>query len=63
MHYHSLFKSFGQVVYIVRNPRDAMMSYYNFYKLFIAFGYTGDLNKFARYFMNDEGELTRVHII
>ena len=39
-----------------RNPKDVIVSYYYHHKLIKVHGYTGTMDKFAEYFMNDEGE-------
>ena len=45
-----------QVVYVARNPKDVIVSYYYHHKLIKLHGYIGTLDEFAEYFMNDEGE-------
>ena len=51
--------SFGvcrcQVVYVARNPKDVIVSFFHHHRLFYLHEYTGDIDKFAEYFMNDEG--------
>lgn len=45
-----------QVIYVARNPKDVIVSYYFLYKLYkVVHDYQGDLELFAEYFMNDEG--------
>ena len=47
---------FVQVIYVARNPKDVIVSYYFLYKLYkVVHDYQGDLELFAEYFMNDEG--------
>lgn len=47
---------FRQVIYVARNPKDVIVSYYFLYKLYkVVHDYQGDLERFADYFMNDEG--------
>jgi estrone sulfotransferase len=43
-----------KVIYVTRNPKDACVSLLHFYKFIDWFQYRGDLNEFARMFMNDE---------
>jgi hypothetical protein len=50
-----------QVIYMARNPRDVIVSYFNHHKLFHGHGFLGDLELFAQYFMNDEGNIRRVY--
>lgn len=44
-----------KVVYVARNPKDVIVSYYYHHKLLKMHGFQGDLEEFAEYFMNDEG--------
>ena len=46
---------FLQVVYVARNPKDVIVSYYFHQKLIKSHGYTGDMEEFANYFMDDKG--------
>lgn len=41
-----------QVVYVARNPKDALVSYYHHNKLIKLHDYRGNLETFAEYFMN-----------
>lgn len=49
-----------QVIYLARNPKDVIVSYYHFHKLMKAQTFTGDLDQFAQYFMDNEREY-RLH--
>ena len=44
----------AKVVYMVRNPKDCMVSYYHHHKLITGHGYIGDLPNFARRFMRNQ---------
>lgn len=44
----------NQVVYVARNPKDAIVSFYFHHKLIKIHDYTGDVEEFAQYFMDDE---------
>ena len=44
----------SKVIYVARDPRDAMTSYYHHHRLIRSLDYTGDLPTFARRFMNDQ---------
>ncbi|XP_046448178.1 sulfotransferase 1B1-like isoform X1 [Daphnia pulex] len=43
-----------KVVYVARNPKDVIVSYYFHHKLIKVHGYTGTLDEFAEFFINDE---------
>ena len=43
-----------QVVYVARNPKDVIVSYFHHHRLFDLHDFTGSLEEFADYFMNDE---------
>jgi len=42
-----------QNVYVVRNPKDVITSFFHFHKLFRVCEFTGDMELFAQYFMDD----------
>jgi len=42
------------VVYVARNPKDVIVSYFHHSRLVNSIPFQGDLDKFAEYFMNDE---------
>ena len=46
-----------QVVYVARNPKDVIVSYFHYHKLIHFHQFTGDLESFADYFMSDKGML------
>ena len=43
-----------QVVYVARNPKDVIVSYFHHHRLFKLQDCTTDIEKFAEYFMKDE---------
>lgn len=49
-----------KVVYVARNPKDVIVSYFHFHKLMNQHKFTGDLDSFAEYFMNDKGTFQTV---
>ena len=44
-----------QVVYIARNPKDAIVSYYFHHKLMTTLGFCGTMEDFVKYFLEDKG--------
>lgn len=46
----------SQVVYIARNPKDVIVSYYYHYKLVKWHDHIGGIESFARRFMQDQGD-------
>ena len=40
-------------VYVVRNPKDVITSYFHFHKLFRVCEFNGDMELFAHYIMDD----------
>ncbi|XP_063822183.1 sulfotransferase 1C4-like [Ostrinia nubilalis] len=53
----------AKVVYVARDPRDAVVSYYHHHKLFHFMGYTGDFKQYWEYFIQNKSfiNLTRNH--
>lgn len=48
--------SFEQQVYVARNPKDAIVSFYHHTKLVKQHNFQGTLEEFAEYFMEDESK-------
>ena len=47
----------GKVVYVARNPKDVLVSYYHHHKLVRGHDYTGDLPGFSKWFMKEQVSL------
>ena len=47
-----------KIVYVARNPKDVIVSYYHYHRLLEFHHYTGNLEAFAEYFMTDRGTIT-----
>jgi hypothetical protein len=45
-------------VYVARNPKDVIVSFYHHHKLMKMQGCDGNLENFADYFMKDQGAIT-----
>lgn len=59
--YTRLLKPCFQIIYVARNPKDVIVSYYYLYKLYkVVHDYQGSLEQFADYFMDDEGPLDQI---
>ena len=46
----------SKVVYVARNPKDVIVSYYHHHKLFKMYGFNGDVDVFADYFLTDQSK-------
>ncbi|EFX84144.1 hypothetical protein DAPPUDRAFT_301389 [Daphnia pulex] len=44
----------SKVVYVARNPKDVLVSYFHYHRLIHFHQFTGDLESFADYFMSDK---------
>lgn len=53
----SVMEKKAKVVYIARNPKDVVVSYYHLNKLYRTQGYVNDFETFFKYFMDDLCEL------
>jgi sulfotransferase len=53
----SIMENRSKVVYVARNPKDVVVSYYHLNKLYRTQGYVNDFNTFFEYFMKDLCEL------
>lgn len=45
------------MIYVARNPKDALVSFFYFHKLVKLCNYTGEMEQFADYFMNNKRKL------
>lgn len=46
-----------QVIYVARNPKDAIVSFFYFHKLVKLCYFAGEMEQFVDYFINDQGSL------
>lgn len=44
------------MVYVARNPKDVIVSYFYYHRILAFHQYTGDFDSFVEYFMKDEGK-------
>lgn len=49
----SIMEKKAKIVYIARNPKDVIVSYYHLNKLYRTQGYVNDFETFFKYFTND----------
>lgn len=49
----SIMSKHAKVIYIARNPKDVVVSYYHLNKLYRTQGYVNDFETFFKYFLND----------
>lgn len=50
-----------QVIYMARNPKDLVVSYYQFHRSLRTMSYRGTFQEFCRRFMNDKRKCLRLH--
>ncbi len=46
-----------QVIYVARNPKDAIVSFFYFHKLVKLCYFSGEMEQFVDYFINNQGWL------
>lgn len=59
----SIMTARARVIYIARNPKDMLVSYYYFYRKIRDIGFTGDFGRFFDYFEKDLRKLVFFQII
>lgn len=52
-----------QVIYMARNPKDLVVSYYQFHRSLRTMSYRGTFQEFCRRFMNDKCKFQRVRVL
>jgi len=50
------------VIYVARNPKDVMVSYFHFHNLVKAQSFTGNFDQFVNYFMEGESNVLIINI-
>lgn len=53
----SIMNEQAKVVYVARNPKDVIVSYYHLSRLYRTTGYVNDFEQFWNYFENDLGKI------
>jgi hypothetical protein len=51
------------VIYVARNPKDAIVSFFYLHKLVNLFTFTGDLETFVDYFIDNKGSGSFIIVI
>lgn len=51
---HNIEISIDQVIYVARNPKDAIVSFFYFHKLVKLCHFTGDMEDFVDYFIDSK---------
>lgn len=57
---HNIKQVGAKVVYVARNPKDVVASYYHFKKVNPNYQFAGDFDSFLQYFMDDLSKLLRL---
>lgn len=54
---HNLLSSGAKIVYVARNPKDMLVSYYHYSKTKLFYDFKGDFDTFLQYFLDDMRKL------